>query len=80
MQRYSKEIMYDDHIKAWRWQRRDGSTPKIETEPITTMKKSPGQIDYEADVRARPTYPDKSPRKTWDELPDHARKSWEQEE
>lgn len=41
--------------------------------------KSQGQIDYEADVARKPRYSDRTPRKTWDELPEYARWSWEHE-
>jgi len=40
------------------------------------MDKSQGQIDYEADVAARPLYHDGKPRPTWDDLDDLARWSW----
>lgn len=36
-----------------------------------------GREAYEADVRRRPTYPDGAPRKTWEQLCDVARWSWE---
>lgn len=41
--------------------------------------KSQGQIDYEADVARDPMYQDKTPRKTWHELPEYARWSWNRE-
>ncbi len=39
--------------------------------------KSPGQLAYEADCAADPFYPDGSKRKSWAELTDVARLSWE---
>ena len=39
--------------------------------------KTPGQLAYEADCDADPLYPDGSKRKTWAELTDVARWSWE---
>jgi len=39
--------------------------------------KTPGQVDYEADLQRRPTYHDGTPRKSWDELDDIARWSWD---
>lgn len=39
--------------------------------------KTPGQVDYEADVKRRPTYHDGTPRVSWDALDDVARWSWE---
>lgn len=47
-----------------------GSTPAIDT-------KSPGQLDYEADLARRPTYHDGTPRKQWHELDAVSRWSWE---
>ena len=38
--------------------------------------KTQGQLDYEADVAKRPTYHDGRPRKTWEQLCDVARWSW----
>lgn len=32
---------------------------------------------YEEDVRRSPLYNDGTPRRSWDELPDHVRLSWE---
>lgn len=40
-------------------------------------RQSPGQLAYEADVKARPNYNDGSPRKSWDDLGTVERKSWE---
>mgnify|MGYP007071672430 FL=1 len=39
--------------------------------------KTPGQIDYERDVRQNPLYRTGQPRKTWAELPEIIRQSWE---
>lgn len=36
-----------------------------------------GRSAYEADVRERPTYHDGAPRRTWEQLDDLARWSWE---
>lgn len=36
-----------------------------------------GRAAYEADVLARPTYPDGGPRKTWSELSEPVRQTWE---
>ncbi|WP_313026819.1 hypothetical protein [Brucella sp.] len=41
------------------------------------MSKTKGQLDYENAVAKRPFYEDGTPRKTWDELPDYAKWSWE---
>lgn len=38
---------------------------------------TPGQRAYEADVRARPTYHDGTPRKPWSALGDVERGTWE---
>lgn len=38
-----------------------------------------GRAAYESDVAARPTYQDGTPRKTWDQLDNVARYSWERE-
>lgn len=38
--------------------------------------KTPGQLAYEADVAARPTYDDHSPRKAWDQLCEVCQWSW----
>jgi hypothetical protein len=35
-----------------------------------------GQIDYEADVKNRPTYHDGTPRRTWKQLCEIAKWSW----
>lgn len=40
--------------------------------------KTPGQTRYERDVRFYPYYPGGFPRRAWDELPEYARWSWEQ--
>lgn len=42
-----------------------------------TKAKSQGQLDYEKDVAQRPLYHDKTPRKTWDQLSEAAKYSWE---
>lgn len=39
--------------------------------------KTLGQLDYEADVKRRPTYDDGSPRRPWHELPALFRWTWE---
>ncbi len=39
--------------------------------------KTPGQLDYEADVQQKPLYHNGKPRKTWKELPEICRWSWE---
>lgn len=39
--------------------------------------KTPGQIAYEADCAREPLYHDKTTRKTWEQLPDFAKESWE---
>lgn len=36
-----------------------------------------GQIAYEAELKARPTYDDGSPRRTWEQLGPIAQWSWE---
>lgn len=41
------------------------------------MKKTPGQLAYELDVAAMPTYDGGIPRKTWDQLAGPAKQSWE---
>ena len=41
------------------------------------MSKTQGQLDYEAAVAKRPCYEDGTPRKTWEQLPDYAKWSWE---
>jgi hypothetical protein len=43
------------------------------TEPI----KSPGRLAYEADCTAQPFYHDGARRRTWDQIGDAARQSWE---
>lgn len=40
-------------------------------------EKTQGQKLYEADVERRPNYHDGAPRKTWDQLNDLAKWSWE---
>ena len=39
--------------------------------------KTPGQLDYERDVRQNPLYRTGQPRKTWEELSEITRWSWE---
>lgn len=39
--------------------------------------KTPGQLDYEADVQKKPLYHTGQPRKTWAELSELTRWSWE---
>lgn len=39
--------------------------------------KTPGELAYEADVAARPLYPDGLPRRAWHQLHDAVRWSWE---
>jgi len=39
--------------------------------------KTPGQIAYEAECAIAPIYPDGSKRKTWRQLSELARQSWE---
>lgn len=51
----------------------DMSAPK--TEP---QFRGDGRSAYEADVAAHPTYHDGTPRRTWAELSDSARWSWNQ--
>lgn len=51
---------------------------KVSEEATSASRcKAPGQVDYEADLKRRPNYHDGSPRKSWDELDDIARWSWE---
>ncbi len=38
---------------------------------------TPGQIAYETELLARPSYDDGSPRNTWDQLDDLTRSTWE---
>lgn len=42
--------------------------------------KTNGQMAYEADVLKTPLYPDDTPRKTWEQLPEYARRTWEKRE
>lgn len=44
------------------------------------MTKSRGQLAYEFDLAVRPTYHTGEGRKTWEQLPDYARRSWENDE
>lgn len=43
----------------------------------TPRAKTPGQLAYEADVRALPRYPDGGARRSWDGLDEIAHLSWE---
>lgn len=49
-------------------------------EPASTddEAKSQGQLDYEARIAIEPTYPDGRPRRSWDELSDRVKASWEE--
>lgn len=44
---------------------------------MSETTKSPGQIAYEAECAIAPTYPDGGRRKTWHQLSELARASWE---
>ena len=44
---------------------------------MAIAEKTPGQLAYEADVRACPAYHDGTPRSSWEGLSDIARWSWE---
>ncbi len=39
--------------------------------------KSPGQLEYEEDLKSKPLYHDGTPRKSWKELDEVSRWSWE---
>ena len=39
--------------------------------------KTAGQIAYETELLQVPVYLDGTPRKSWDELPDYSKKTWE---
>ena len=39
--------------------------------------KTPGQLDYESDVQQKPLYHDGTPRKTWEQLEELVRWTWE---
>ncbi|WP_439372969.1 hypothetical protein [Bradyrhizobium sp. DASA03120] len=41
------------------------------------MTKTPGQLAYETDVEAKPTYDDGSPRRAWESLDAVVKRSWE---
>jgi hypothetical protein len=43
---------------------------------MITQTKTQGQIDYEADVKRRPTYHDGTPRRAWELLDEIAKWSW----
>lgn len=51
--------------------------------PVNNGRKTPGQLAYEADCALQPNYGPRDghqegmPRKTWDQLSDIARDSWE---
>jgi len=47
--------------------------------PQAETPKTPGQIAYETDCAARPLYDDKTPRKSWAQLDDITRYSWERD-
>jgi len=56
------------------------AAPKAATSNDTdkaSVPVSPGQIAYEQHTALHPMYDDATPRKTWDQLPDSARKTWE---
>lgn len=38
---------------------------------------TPGQLAYESELIRAPLYHDGAPRKTWTQLPDYAKWSWE---
>lgn len=41
------------------------------------LRKTRGQVAYEADVQAKPLYHDGTPRKTWEQLGEGERRTWE---
>ena len=41
------------------------------------MAHTPGRMAYEEDVRGKPHYHDGTPRRTWEQLSEIARWSWE---
>jgi|AVFP01.1.fsa_nt_gi hypothetical protein len=41
--------------------------------------KTPGQLAYEAELVYAPTYPCGRPRIAWDDLPQYAKKAWEED-
>jgi hypothetical protein len=43
---------------------------------IIYLNEEAGKRAYMQDVENMPLYPDGKPRKTWDELPEFAKKSW----
>lgn len=42
-----------------------------------TTTKTPGQLAYERDVAIQPLYHDGTQRRTWEQVSDHIRQSWE---
>lgn len=55
-------------------------TSILDREPhpcATAQAKTPGQIAFETDLAACPTYHDGTPRRSWDQLSDPIRKNWE---
>ena len=44
---------------------------------MSTETRTPGQIAYEAELLVRPNYDDGRPRRSWDQLPDDIKRSWE---
>lgn len=44
---------------------------------MSETKKTPGQLAYEANVAASPTYHDGTPRRAWADLTDAIRDNWE---
>ena len=42
-----------------------------------THNPTPGEFAYNEDVRRRPTYDKGAPRRSWAQLDDHAKASWE---
>lgn len=43
---------------------------------MSELKEQAGKKAYMQDVENMPFYLDGKPRKTWDELPDHAKETW----
>ena len=46
---------------------------------MSAETKTPGQLAYEADLVACPLYHDGTPRKTWDQLDELCRSTWERD-
>lgn len=44
---------------------------------MASPPKTPGQIAYETELRAKPLYHDGTARKTWNRLDNLSRRSWE---